>query len=387
MNNSPFLQEIYSLPGLVHETGSGLGQSCIRLAGALGKGKIGQIILMGCGDSHHAAIGARLAFQQIASIPCQAMTALEMARYQAGQIRLHQTGRTLVIGISASGQVSRTIEALNMAKLAGATTIALTGDQTSELALVADHVFHAAVPQLVSGPEDVVIPGARSYFLSLLALYNLAIRLGTVQKMTAVVDEGALISELLGLKEQVKSTITINEPYAEALITDWVDVDRFVFCGSGPNFGTALFSAAKVIEASGDAALGQDLEEWAHLQYFENEIDTPTFVISAARQDGDRALEIITAAKAIGRRVAVVSPLNGPMAGTVPADVRFMIPGDIRECFSPMVMCIPGLLLAAYRAKKKSQPYFRGFGGGRSREGGGGISRIRTSQRIDTSDD
>jgi glucosamine--fructose-6-phosphate aminotransferase (isomerizing) len=28
------------------------------------------------------------------------------------------------------------------------------------------------------------------------------------------------------------------------------------------------------------------------------------------------------------------------------------------------------------------EPYFRGFGGGRSIEGGGGISRIRTSELV-----
>ena len=42
--------------------------------------------------------------------------------------------------------------------------------------------------------------------------------------------------------------------------------------------------------------------------------------------------------------------------------------------------------IAAYRAEQSGEPYFRNFEGGRSREGGGGISRIRTSQVLGLDD-
>jgi glucosamine--fructose-6-phosphate aminotransferase (isomerizing) len=48
-----------------------------------------------------------------------------------------------------------------------------------------------------------------------------------------------------------------------------------------------------------------------------------------------------------------------------------------------LITCLPGALFAAYRAQLIGEPYFRGFGGGRSIEGGGGISRIRDSGQID----
>jgi hypothetical protein len=47
--------------------------------------------------------------------------------------------------------------------------------------------------------------------------------------------------------------------------------------------------------------------------------------------------------------------------------------------FSPLVACLPGMIFAAVRAERIGEPYFRGFQGGRSKIGGGGISRIRTS--------
>ena len=41
-----------------------------------------------------------------------------------------------------------------------------------------------------------------------------------------------------------------------------------LFLGAGPARGAAMFAAAKVIEAVGQSASSQDVEEWAHLEYF-----------------------------------------------------------------------------------------------------------------------
>jgi len=53
-----------------------------------------------------------------------------------------------------------------------------------------------------------------------------------------------------------------------------------VMVGSGPSYGTALFSAAKMIEAAGIFVLGQDVEEWWHVERFAYPIAMPVFVIA-----------------------------------------------------------------------------------------------------------
>jgi glutamine---fructose-6-phosphate transaminase (isomerizing) len=58
----------------------------------------------------------------------------------------------------------------------------------------------------------------------------------------------------------------------------------------------------------------------------------------------------------------------------------FPLPENLPEMFSPLLSAIPGSLFAAYRAAVLDEPFFRNFEGGRNPEGGGGISRIRTSQ-------
>ena len=87
------------------------------------------------------------------------------------------------------------------------------------------------------------------------------------------------------------------------------------------------------------------------------------------------------AAKTIGRRVVSVAPAS---AGALNQLAQVHLPvAEVPEMFSPLVAAIPGSLFAAYRADAIGEPFFRGFGGGRSTEGGGGISRIRTSDILE----
>jgi glucosamine--fructose-6-phosphate aminotransferase (isomerizing) len=186
-------------------------------------------------------------------------------------------------------------------------------------------------------------------------------------------------AEIAALSEQMAATIAAGDPIAAHAAAEWLTAEQFVFCGSGPNYGTAMFSAAKLLEASGDPPIGQDMEEWAHLQYFGRQKDTPTILISAGDRDAGRANEIAVAARTIGRRLAVIAPPG--KIETPENDILFPITSPVRECFSPLLTSLPGLLFAAYRAQLTGEPYFRNFEGGRSIEGGGGISRIQTSEQ------
>ena len=141
---------------------------------------------------------------------------------------------------------------------------------------------------------------------------------------------------------------------AEAFVKDQAN---FVFVGDGPNYATALFSAAKVIEAAGRHAMGQDTEEWAHLQYFVN-VDpaTPTFLISPNRR-GHARCRASRIAKRIGRTVVAVVPGGGDtaVAGAV-ADWTLPVVGDVPEIFSPMVYAVAGEIFSAHLSQAIGEP-------------------------------
>lgn len=378
MDRSPLHQQIDSLPDLLQETIDPLISAVRSLFTSSICNNLERIYLFGCGDSHHAALNAGLAFQQLAGLPCYPMTALQFSRYTAAYLP-GSPPSNLVIAISVSGRVSRTIEGLRLAHQAGTTAVALTGDKRSPLAQTSDLLLHTLAPPFQTDPPVPVIPGARSYILSQLALYLTAIQIGQVHGHLTSKTAHNIRAELAALSNQMAATIIACDQFAGQALLEWQTADQFVFCGSGPNYGAALFSAAKLLEASGDAAIGQDIEEWAHLQYFGRKIDTPTILITAGDRDIDRVQEIAVAARTIGRRLAFVTSKDS----LLPEENDFLFPcaGPVRECFSPLLTSLPGLLFAAYRAQHLNEPYFRGFEGGRSLEGGGGISRIQSSEQ------
>jgi glucosamine--fructose-6-phosphate aminotransferase (isomerizing) len=366
------LEQIHSLPHLIRECVPSFAEQARAALGDKLCGSLERLYVTGCGDSHHAAVASELAFHELGSVPSQALSALPLSRYTVPF--LPHAGRQAVIGVSVSGEVSRTVEALRLARQAGATTIALTGNPSSRLAHAADHVLEVSATQV----RQVPTPGVRSYIASLLMLYLAAVRLGELRGGLSADDAVLARRELLDLAEAVEATIEATESMAEQLAAQWADAVEFVFLGGGPNYGTALFCAAKLLEASGEPAVGQDVEEWTHLQYFGRVEKTPTFVIDPAGRSSSRAREAAVAAKMIGRRVAAVVP-QGEGEIAAQADVVLAVLGKVREAYSPLLYCLPGMLVADYRSQALGEAYFRGFAGGRSAEGGGGISRIRTS--------
>lgn len=376
------LDQIHSLPGLIRDVVQPIDDSAREALDHQLCTSVKRIYVTGCGDSHHAALATELAFETLTGVPTEALTSLQFGRYAAAYLPKTEPGTNLAFGISVSGEVSRTLEALQQAKKAGATVVSLTATPESRIGKAGDRMINTTTP-VFPDPEGVHTPGVRSYTANQIGLYLSAIRIGEVRGHITTGDANKLRKELLELAETTQQAIDLTEDTVRQLAGQWKDASEFVFVGAGPNFATALFSAAKVLEASGDPALGQDTEEWAHLQYFARAVDTPTFVITAGGRDLSRATEVVVAGKQIGRRVTAIAPRS---AGELHAAATnsVYLPEGLKEMFSPVVACIPGEMFAAYRADVIGEPFFRGFGGGRSQEGGGGISRIRTSVLLES---
>ncbi len=371
------LKEIESLPELMFQIFDPLDD---MVNSQLNRGlcsSLQRIFVTGSGDSHFAALTTEFAFENLTSLPVEPMSAFQFARYAAGFIPQTGPHTNLVMGISVSGAVSHTVEAVRMGAQADATTAAITANAPGDLAQNSHILLQVPVFPLPV-PEGMVIPGIRSYFISQIGLYLAAVRIAEVRGQLTSAQAKEIKFEIRGLSETIAQTIKDCAAPARQAVEEMLGAHEFVFAGSGPNYGTALFSAAKLLEASGDAALGQEIEEWAHLQYFAREKTTPTFIITAGDRDISRAEEVAEAAAAVGRRLWVVAP-NTCEKLIQTADGHLPIPA-VREMFSPLVTAIPGELIAAYRAEALGETYFRGFTGGRSIEGGGGISRIRTSE-------
>ena len=258
----------------------------------------------------------------------------------------------MLFGISNSGQVSRSIEAVGLARAAGVDTIAVTGNGTSGIAREAAATIAVAIPAMGRSP------GIRSYTVQLLSLLLCALHLGELRQVISTAEARAWRQQLRDVAACMQATIQATDDRARQVVERLGEAENWVFMGSGPSYATALFIAAKLVESCGANAWGQDIEEWAHIQFFNRQEHTPTCVIIPPGRSVDRALELLPYIKGIGRPTLAVASSEQPFLPTQ-ADIVLPVPQAVPEVFSPLVYCLAGELLAYYLAEVQGTEFFQ----------------------------
>ncbi len=323
------------------------------------------IYTAGCGDSFYAGLACEMAFARLCRLPMKAVPAMLFARYEAATLPDH----SVVFGISNSGAVARSIEAVALAKAAGAETIAVTGRSDSLIAQEAAAAIAVPIPSMGRSP------GVRSYTVQLLSLLLSAIRVGELRQVLSPAGAGTWRQRLRDVAECLEETIQAQDALAQQMATVLCEEDNWVFVGSGPSYATALFSAAKLVESCGASAWAQDVEEWAHIQYFNSQERTPTCLLMPSGASAERSLELLPYVKGVGRHTSVVARDTQPISLTQ-VDTLFPVPQAVPEIFSPLVYCVAGEFLAYYLAEAKNTTFFQATGDGVPDPG----QRLRGSQ-------
>jgi glucosamine--fructose-6-phosphate aminotransferase (isomerizing) len=315
------------------------------------------ILICGCGDSHHAAVSLELPLAASTGLPVRAANSLIAGRYLLPR-DVHDPQSVMLIAISASGEVARTLEAAELARGCGAHTLAITTQAASALAGAAEGRLALSLPELPVGP------GLLSYLASLLLGYALA------ETWSKEKVRGRLAGAITELPGRLEAWLAGEAGVGRALAEDLDPARPIVFLGSGPAFGSAMFAAAKTIEAAGALAWAQDVEEWAHVEYFSNPADQTLWLLSPGGRSADRESEVLAAAQAIGRRVQISRWLTPESEDSL-----------LREAVAPLALWAGPAAFAERLAERLGELPFRGFAGGRDRREGGGPSRIRSSPR------
>src|SRR5215470_8405867 len=273
------------------------------------------IYTAGCGDSFYAGLACEMAFARFCRLPVKALPAMQFARYEVDRLPPH----AVLFGISNSGQVSRSIEAVGLARAAGIDTIAVTGNDISGIAREAVATVAVTIPALGRSP------GIRSYTVQLLSLLLCALRLGELRQAISAAEARAWRQQLRDVAACMQATIQATDDRARQVVERLGEAENWVFMGSGPSYATSLFIAAKLVESCGANAWGQDIEEWAHIQFFNRQEHTPTCVIVPPGRSVDRALELLPYVKGIGRHTLVIASQEQAFLPTQ-ADVVLPVP-------------------------------------------------------------
>ena len=252
------LKEIYEQPHAIADTLAGrvspTGQVVLdelEIDGRMLRA-IDKVFVVACGTSYHAAMMAKYAIERWARLPVEIDIASEF-RYRDPVL----DSRSLVIGISQSGETIDTLAAVRYARAQGSLVIGVSNVVESALAREADAVLYTR-----AGPE-IGVAATKTFTTQLVAMQLLGLYLAQVR---GAVDPGAvevLVTEMLRLPDQVESVLSTSDAI-EKLSRDWTDTRDYFFLGRSGDFPVAMEGALKLKEIAYVRAEGYAAGEMKH---------------------------------------------------------------------------------------------------------------------------
>jgi glutamine---fructose-6-phosphate transaminase (isomerizing) len=214
--------------------------------------KIDKVFVVACGTSYHSAMMAKYAIERWARLPVEIDIASEF-RYRDPVL----DRRSLVIGISQSGETIDTLAAIKYAKSQGSVVIGVSNVVESALAREADAAFYTR-----AGPE-IGVAATKTFTTQLVAMQLLGLHLAQVR---GAMDPGAvevLVREMLRLPGQVEEVLAASAEI-ERMVEVWANTRDFFFMGRSGDFPVAMEGALKLKEIAYVRAEGYAAGEMKH---------------------------------------------------------------------------------------------------------------------------
>jgi glucosamine--fructose-6-phosphate aminotransferase (isomerizing) len=300
--------------------------------------KIQRIVITACGTSWHAALIGEYMMEELARIPTEVEYASEF-RYRNPIV----DERTLVIGISQSGETADTLAALREAKRRGARTLGLVNVVGSSIAREVDGGVY-----LHAGPE-IGVASTKAFTSQIAALALLTLKMGRLRALSIL--QGREVVRALGRLPELVERVLGRAAQVEQIAERLVGVSNVLYLGRGYNFPVALEGALKLKEISYIHAEGYPAAEMKHGPIAL--IDELMPVVFVAPKDAvyQKVVSNVEEVKARGGKViAIVTEGDTGLAKL--ADQKIEIPETL-DLLTPVLTVLPLQLLAYYIAVRR----------------------------------
>jgi glutamine---fructose-6-phosphate transaminase (isomerizing) len=298
--------------------------------------QVERIIITACGTSWHAALIGEYMLEEMARLPVDVEYASEF-RYRNPVVG----PKTLVIGISQSGETADTLAALREAKRRGARTIGLVNVVGSTIAREVDGGIY-----LHAGPE-VGVASTKAFTSQVAALALFALRIARLRNLS-ILQGREFIAALQRLPDQA-AQILARSSELERLAGRFLGTTKnALYLGRGVNFPVALEGALKLKEISYIHAEGYPAAEMKHGPIALIDENMPVVFIAPRDAVHSKIVSNIEEVKARGGKV--IALINeGDTEIERLADATFTIP-DTLDLLTPILTSIPLQLLSYYVA-------------------------------------
>ena len=300
-------------------------------------GRITDVFIPVCGTSYHAALVGKHLIEKLCQIPVRVDLASEF-NYSTTLLN-----KTLVIGITQSGETADTLMALKKASVMGCSTLAITNTVGSSITRIADQTFY-----IKAGPE-ICVAATKTFIGQLIAMYLFALSLA----VGGVKHRGKLISELKQLPNIVQ-TVLDNQSLIAKYGGYLSQYESIFLIARGLNYPVALEGALKLKEIAYIHAEGFPAGELKHGPIALLTPQTPVVAIAAQDQTYDTMIANINEIKA---RESVVIAVAGEDDYEIAKHADFVIRVPSTDpILSPVVNSVAIQLLAYYAAKERGCP-------------------------------
>ncbi|MEM2991465.1 MAG: glutamine--fructose-6-phosphate transaminase (isomerizing) [Halobacteria archaeon] len=340
------LKEIYEQPKAAVETIAGRiseyeGKIVLEEMGLSERtiSALEHIIIVGCGTSYNAACLGKYLLSKFARIPVGVEVASEF-RYSDPAI----AERTLVIGISQSGETADTLAAIREAKARGCKTLAITNVVGSSITREADGLLY-----IRAGPE-IGVAATKTFTAQIIALYLLAIHFGLVRYCLTSAEAKRLIESLKEIPRQIRK-VRDNAGEIAEIAALFEHAKSCFFIGRNLNYPIALEGALKMKEISYIPSDSYAAGELKHGPLALLSKDVPVVAIATKNATYEKMLSNIREVKARDAPVIAIANI-GDMDIEKFVDRVIRVP-EVSEELSPILSAVVVQLLAYFTARKK----------------------------------
>jgi glucosamine--fructose-6-phosphate aminotransferase (isomerizing) len=298
--------------------------------------QIERIIITACGTSWHSGIIGEYMMEEMARIPVEVEYASEF-RYRNPVV----DPKTLVIGISQSGETADTLAAIREAKRRGARTIGLVNVVGSTIAREVDGGIY-----LHAGPE-IGVASTKAFTSQVAALALIALRIARLRNLS-ILQGREFIRALQRLPGQVTQILERSSEIERLADRFLRTTKNALYLGRGVNFPVALEGALKLKEISYIHAEGYPAAEMKHGPIALIDENMPVVFIAPRDAVHSKIVSNIEEVKARGGKV--IALINeGDTEIERLADATFTIPVTL-DLLTPILTSIPLQLLSYYVA-------------------------------------
>ena len=334
------LKEIFEQPDTVRDTLRGHlleDEGSSRVSGLnLADDEIKQfnrIVITACGTSWHSALIGEYMLEELARIPVDVEYASEF-RYRNPVV----DERTLVIGISQSGETADTLAAIREAKRRGARTLGVVNVVGSTIAREVDGGIY-----LHAGPE-VGVASTKAFTSQVIALALITLRFGRLRNLS-ILQGRQIIQALKALPEQIQDILD-RAHQVEALAERYWRSNNALYLGRGVNFPVALEGALKLKEISYIHAEGYPAAEMKHGPIALIDENMPVMFIAPKDAVHGKIVSNMEEVRARGGQVIAIASDGDDLINRLAAST-FTIPETL-DLLTPILTIIPLQLFSYY---------------------------------------